>query len=569
MTDPETADRKVGAPAVDPQVDTGEGQRIADAADADSAERAPHDRPLRSVVAGELVRPVMTNDHVVVGRLFVVASLIFALGTALLGVLLRWEEMHVGIDAFGGVNAWFQMSILYEVAFMLLVLAPMLIGLAMAVVPAQIGADGLAFPRAALGAFWGWLIGSAIMIAAVFGGGGWGALDGVRPSEVEAIALTLLGTAMTIFSLLLGVLVLATTVISCRAPGMSLSGMSPFAWSILVSSVVWLFMLPVALANIVLIYTDLRGRKPISFGTPEGVDIWHQLNWITEQPAVYAVAVPVLGAAVEIVGAATGLKLRRPALLTASIGLFGLASIGGWQQDYFMDADTSALVPAVFGVLAPLAVLMPVVAADSRLRHLLAAPRLRSAKLFEAPKSLREIWTMPRFWGAGIGVLLLWGAAMMGLCQAVLRVSVQQREMSSADMYERLGIEPAGQGSLQQLELPDSLGVQYPDFDLFNFVMLASLTVAAVGLRYWSTRLFGSACTEWLGKASPRLLFLGGALLGGVSFLWEGGVGSHTVLRTAAFAGSLIAASGVCALFAAMLSAFYAQARDAFVESRR
>ena len=249
-----------------------------------------------------------TGDHNTIGRMFIGTSLLFALGAAVIGVLLRLESTGDDVSVFGGANSWFQMWTLYRMSLLLLVLAPLMLGLSMAAVPAGIGSDALAFPRAALGSFWLWLIGAAIIVVSVFAGGGWGAIDVVTPGESDAIALTLLGTVTVIFALLLGAITISTTLISLRKPGMSLLDVPPFAWSMLVASAAWLLTLPIAVANIVLIYTDLRGRPPISFGMPEGGGIWLQLEWATKPPAVYALAVPVLGIAA---GMATGIA-REP-----------------------------------------------------------------------------------------------------------------------------------------------------------------------------------------------------------------------------------------------------------------
>ena len=566
LTEPEAA-----APPVVARGDAAGGQRAADAPCAGAAAPARSAGSLRSVVAEELIRPVMTNDHVVVGRLFITVSLIFALGVSVVGVLLRLERTDTdGVEVLGGLDSWFQMWALHRVALMLLVLVPMLLGLAMAVVPAQVGADGLAFPRAALGAFWGWLTGSAITVAAVFGGGGWGALDGVRPGEVDAIALTLLGTAMTICSLLLGALVVATTVISLREPGMRLSDAPPFAWSMLVSSVVWLLVLPITLANIMLVYADLRGREPISLGTPEGIGIWSQIDWITEQPAVYAVAVPVLGIAAEMARAAAGGRLRRPGLFTIAIGMFGLLSIGGWHQDYLRDgrdgndvgaeivgsdtgtagAATSSddaalsdsryeLVYTAFGLAATL----PVLAAAAGVRR-----TLRTASRPEDGESSGSLLSA-RSMGALAGLTLLAGAVVSGALRVVEPLDLMERATNSG---------------------------------IFNAIVLSSLTAAAAGLWHWSPGIFGSAPPEWLGRASVSLLFIGGLVLAGADVVAGfQGVGDlptvaasdggppDAATEAVAFSGSLVVSVGVLALCAGMLTAFYAQARDVLARGLR
>ncbi len=433
--------------------------------------------PVTRQPAAGLTAAVKTGDHQVIGRLFIGVSLLFAVGATVIGVLLGAERITAFSvdDVFGGVNAWFQMWTLYRVALVLLVVMPLLLGLAMAVLPGQIGADGLAFPRAALASFWAWLIGSIIVVASVFAGGGWGAIDGVSSDERDAITLTVLGVALVTAALLISAIVVATTVISLRRPGMSLLDIPPFAWSMLVTTAVWLLTLPIWMANIALVYTDLRGRAPISFGKPEGLIIWPQLDWITEQPAVYALAIPVLGITAQMAEAVSGRRSARPEVVAASVGLFGLLSIGGWSQDFFTAGPLGAgsdhrygLVYVVFG----LAALLPVLA---------VAGGAAGSLLRGGAKSITGMGTF-RMLGSAVGLLLLAGAAFAG----ALRV-----------------IEP-----FELLERSTNTGI-------FNAVVVATLAAAAAGLWHWSGDVLGSAASERAGRAGAGLLAVGGVLLAG------------------------------------------------------
>lgn len=428
--------------------------------------------------SNKVIEQICTSDHVVIGRLFIVVSLALALAALLLGVLLGSvrADSSLTADFFAGVNSWFQMWTLYRIMIVLGVVMPLVLGLAMTVIPSQIGATRLAFPRAALASFWTWLVGAVIVIASVFAGGGWGALDGVTAAENDAIALTLLGTAMLIVALLLGAIVVATTVISLRQPGMTLLDTPPFAWSMLVAASVWLFTLPVAVANIVIVYADLRGRAPISFGQPEGSDIWFQLDWITEQPAIYVLAVPVLGIIAQMTNTVTGSPSSRPPVITAAIGGLGLLSIGGWSQDFFTSglpgsADhRSEVVYVAFGLAAALPVLAVAGGVADSLK--------RGIDGFAALSGLLST----RFLSAAVGLMLLGGAVFAG----VLRV-----------------IEP-----FELLDRSTNTGI-------FNAVALAGLLAAIAALWHWSSTIFCRAAPELPGRISVALLLVGGVLLAG------------------------------------------------------
>ena len=483
------------------------------AAPGSSSEEAPAPRIL--------AQPFVTSDAATVGRLFVVVSLLMGLGTSVIGVLLSLgrTEAVAPADMFGGFNAYFRMWTLYRVSFMLLVVLPLLLGVAMAVVPSQVGAGNLAFPRAALASFWTWLIGAVIIKVSVFAGGGWGAIDGVTGNENDAMALTLLGTGIVIVALLLGAVTVATTVISLRQTGMTLLDVPPFAWSMLVAAAVWLFTLPVAIANIVVIYADLRGRPAIAFGRAESPDIWLQLDWLVEQPAVYLMAVPVLGIAIEAVGAAVGARSSLPEAVTVIVGLFGLLAVGGWSQDYFTAPQDlrDGLVYVAFG----LAAVLPVVALAGGAAELVLRGTKTPDRLFD-----------PRMLGAGAALKLLGAAALVG----ALRV-----------------IEP-----LDLLETTATWAV-------FHGVVVAGLIAGVAALVNWSHQLLFCPISRVVGRGSVVLLLGGGGLLV-LSDLISGflvdepdlmalALDGSTVLNVVNFVGSVLVAVGLAAAVAGAVSA--------------
>lgn len=493
----------------------------------------PPPRPASGIIA-----PLVTADSAVVGRLFVGTSLLSALGAAVIGVLLAMSRANVAspTDLFGGLNAEFRLWTLHRSSLLLLVVMPLMLGVAMILVPSQIGARGLAFPRAALASFWTWLTGAVIMVASAFAGGGWGAIDGVTANESDAIALTLLGTAVVIAALLLGALIVATTVISSRSGSSSLLDLAPFSWSALIASAVWLLTLPVAIANIVIIYADLRGRPAVAFGQPESPDIWLQLDWLVEQPAVYAMAVPVLGIAIGAAGAALGVESSRHGVLAAVIGLFGLLAVGGWSQDYFTGSQDyrDGVVYVVFG----LAAVVPVIATLGALAEL----AMRGSRTPSALLSTRLL-------GAVAALVLLGAATAAG----ALRV-----------------IEP-----LDLLETTATWAV-------FQGVTAAGIVAAVTALWQHGPRMIGASLDERAGMAAIALIAAGG-LLAILADLVDGLIADtpivfavdrriydtgDTTLAVVSLLGSALLALGVAVAVLAVASAAAASARSAALSSQ-
>ncbi len=103
----------------------------------------------------------------------------------------------------------------------------------------------------------------------------------------------------------------------------------------LVAGSVWVLTLLVAIANIAILYIDLRRCRPLVGAPNPSFDVYAQLAWILDQPAVYAAAVPVLGVAGSIIPVvAKGRQVSHEAMMIL-IGLAGLLR--------------RRLVPAVFG----------------------------------------------------------------------------------------------------------------------------------------------------------------------------------------------------------------------------
>ena len=500
-----------------------------EAAPGDDGEAAPDSPAEASPAPRGLGQPVMTADAAEVGRLFVAASLLLGLAASVVGVLLSFGRIGAvePADMFSGLNSYFRLWTLYRVSLLLLVVMPLFLGAALAVVPSQIGAGNVAFPRAALASFWTWLIGAVILVSSALAGGGWGAVDGVTGNENDAMALTLLGTGLVIAGLLLGAVVVATTVISLRPTGMSLLDVPAFSWSMLVTAAVWLFTLPVAVANIVLIYADLRGRPAVAFGRAESPDIWRQLDWLVEQPAVYAMAVPVLGVVFEAVGAATGSRSSRPEAIHVVVGLFGLLAVGGWSQDYFTAPQDlrDGFVYVAFG----LAAVVPVVAAAGGAAEL----------VMRGPKTLDRLLD-PRMVGAGAALKLLGAAALVGAVRVVEPFDLLETSATWA---------------------------------VFHGVVSASLVAGFVALGAWPGRLLPTPVAPMLARGVVGLLMVGGGLLmladlisGFVADeddLMDLALDGSTVLNVAALVGSVLLAAGLAAVLAGVVSSLRpAAARD-------
>jgi cytochrome c oxidase subunit I len=434
-----------------------------------------------SPVAAGFYDVLTTTDHKRIGRIWLRSGGLLLVGAVVLGVLLGLERLDGdSVDIFGGANSYFQMWALYRIGLAILVAAPLFIGLATVVVPMQVGSTNIAFPRAALAAAWGFLIGTGILIASVMVRGGWGAVDRATGDERDAIALTLVGMGFVIVSILLASICIATTVVSLRVKGMTLLRTPLFAWSMLVTSSVWLLTLPVLLANIAIAYLDLRSGPAAFGGALDGeldsfaqTAVFGQVAWILEQPQIYAFAIPALGILGSVVAVSAGVRNSRHGLLMALIGLFGLASVGGWSQPFFqhdltarVDYDAQFIFVA-FGIVAIVPVLGFLAAIADTLR-----------------RGSRNIAGVPpaHLIGALGGAILL----LAGTAAGVARV-----------------IEPL------------KLGGRITVSGVMNLILFGAIVSAVAGIWFWATKIEGRDLSPVIGRLVALSVVGGALLLGG------------------------------------------------------
>ena len=251
-----------------------------------------------------LFQLVASNDHKMVGRLWILASLLFLVGLSILGVINDVERADAGsFDIWGSATRFFQSWVLFRTGIIFMVVLPLFLGLATSIVPLQVGSASIAFPRLAGAAFWTWLFASIAHIISFLADGGLGAVGEVTV-RADTTQLTITSLGAMIIALLAASMCIATTVIALRPTGMTLVRVPMFSWSMLVATSVWLLSLPVLIANLIFSWVDLSGfsagdavdaagqpinqgeealRGAIEFGLLN-TDLWERLEWAWSQP---------------------------------------------------------------------------------------------------------------------------------------------------------------------------------------------------------------------------------------------------------------------------------------------
>jgi len=265
---------------------------------------------------------IITTDHRRIGRMTIVASAIWLIVVAALGALLGVERI-TSSSTFLPADAIDQMFVLMQTLASFGVLLPVLYGVAVAVVPDQVGARTIAVARVALFGFYAWLIGVVSMVIAIAANGG------PAGGNTQMVDLFMIGLGTTIVGLLATSIALFTTAAAARRPGLGLADASLLSWSSLVGAVAVLLSLPVLLGTVLYVAVDHQYDR-LAFGGATSVMSW--VGWGFTQPQTFVYAIIAVGLLAQMATSmATGSQPLRGAMLVG-VGLVAATIVGTVTQ---------------------------------------------------------------------------------------------------------------------------------------------------------------------------------------------------------------------------------------------
>ncbi len=259
-----------------------------------------------SWLRGRFSRWIFATDHRRVGTMWlsvggfgialsVVLALVVALQTA------RADTTLIGEGTYASVVTMQATLLTYGG------LLPLALGLAVALVPLQIGARGLALPQLATGGLWLGVSGVAAIVLSSFASGdaprSWWTtypplvLDPARPGE----SIRLMGLLLVGLGALLTAIALVVTLRASRAPGMTKARLPLFTQSVGIFAVALLVLAPLSLLGSFMLL--LARENPGSFDwyiTDDG-GLLRGYGWVFGQALVAVTIVPALGIAAELV----------------------------------------------------------------------------------------------------------------------------------------------------------------------------------------------------------------------------------------------------------------------------
>ncbi|GAB4083150.1 cytochrome c oxidase subunit I [Modestobacter muralis] len=263
---------------------------------------------LEAEKGSRLLGLLRTTDHKTIGLMYMVTSFaIFMIG-GFMALLMRAELARPELQ-FLSPEQYNQLVTMHGTVMLLLFATPMFFAFGNLIMPLQLGAPDVAFPRLNAFSFWLFFFGAALVLSGFLTPGG--AADfgwyAYVPLSTEAHSpgaggdLWIAGLIVSGLGTILGGVNFITTIITLRAPGMTMFRMSLFTWSSLVTSVLILLAFPILTAALMALLADRHLGAQVFTAENGGPMLWQHLFWFFGHPEVYIIALPFFGMISEII----------------------------------------------------------------------------------------------------------------------------------------------------------------------------------------------------------------------------------------------------------------------------
>ena len=296
------------------------------------------------------VKWITSTDHKTIGYLYLMTSFAWFLIGGVLALALRSELARPGMQ-FLSYEQYNQIFTMHGTIMLLMFATPLFVGFANVIMPLQIGAADVAFPRLNMLSYWLYLFGGLMAFAGFLSPGGaasfgWTVyvpLSNATYSPGIGADLWLVGLAISGVGTILGGVNFITTIFTMRAPGMTMFRMSIFSWNVLLTSILVLLAFPPLAAALLGLESDRLYGTHLFDPANGGAMLFQHLFWFFGHPEVYILALPFFGIASEILPVFS----RKPifgykGLIAATIAIAAL-SVSVWAHHMF--ATGQVLLP--------------------------------------------------------------------------------------------------------------------------------------------------------------------------------------------------------------------------------
>ncbi|MDI6105286.1 cytochrome c oxidase subunit I [Actinoplanes sp. NEAU-A12] len=307
--------------------------------------------PVRRQVKGSaFARILRTTDAKQIGIMYMITAFVFFLLGGLMALLMRAELARPGMQMLSP-EQFNQLFTMHGTIMLLFFATPIVFAFGNYVVPIQIGAPDVSFPRLNAFAYWLYLFGGLITIggfatpggAADFGWFAYTPLSNSLHSPGVGGNMWVVGLAISGLGTILGSVNLITTILTLRAPGMTMFRMPIMTWNMLVTALLAVMVFPFLAAALFALAADrVLGAHVFDVETG-GPMLWQHLFWFFGHPEVYIIALPFFGIITEVIPVFSRKPLFGYKGLVAATLLIGALSMSVWAHHMF--ATGQVLLP--------------------------------------------------------------------------------------------------------------------------------------------------------------------------------------------------------------------------------
>ncbi|MDM5327310.1 cytochrome aa3 quinol oxidase subunit I [Neobacillus sp. CF12] len=353
-----------------------------------------------------------TVDHKRIGIMYLLSALLMLFRGGVDAIMMR-AQLAVPENTLLDAQHYNEIFTTHGIVMILFMAMPFIMFFMNFVVPLQIGARDVAFPRLNALSFWLFFMGAMLFnISFVVGGSpdaGWTSYFPLAGNEFSesvgtnyymiAIQIAGIGTLMTGINFI-------TTILKMRAPGMTLMKMPMFTWSALIANVIIVFAFPVL--AVLLAMGTLDRQFGTHFFTMDngGMDmLWANIFWVWGHPEVYILILPAFGIYSEIISTFARRNLYGYTSMVGSMVIISLLSFLVWAHHFFTMGQ-GALTNSIFSITT-MAIAVPT---GVKIFNWLLT--LRKGKIVFTTPMLYSMLFIPLFTLGGVtGVMLAMSAA--------------------------------------------------------------------------------------------------------------------------------------------------------------
>ncbi|ATP41388.1 cytochrome aa3 quinol oxidase subunit I [Solibacillus sp. R5-41] len=299
---------------------------------------------------------ITTVDHKKIGIMYLLTALLMLFRGGVDAIMLRMQ-LAVPDNAFLDAQHYNEVFTTHGVVMILFMAMPFIIFFFNYLVPLQIGARDVAFPRLNAVSFWLFFMGMGLFnLSFVIGGSpdaGWTSYFPLAGNEFS----TSVGTNYYMISLQiagLGTLITGvnfiTTIMKMRAPGMTLFKMPMFTWSALIANLIIVFAFPVLTVALAMGTLDRLFGTQFFTTANGGMDmLWANLFWVWGHPEVYILILPAFGLFSEIITTFARRNLYGYNSMVWSMLMISVFSFAVWTHHFFTMGQ-GALTNSIFSI---------------------------------------------------------------------------------------------------------------------------------------------------------------------------------------------------------------------------